>query len=120
MRPLHKDVNDIGAATKAAVHQRRHLRADHFDDLRQCVDRGAAAVVDDAAAVRDNDIINERGDIERAGRRRTVPPAGTAPKTAAPAGSEQSAEGRGRLVIMRGGTGSLGCAANVRFSAPLL
>ena len=55
-------LDDIGAAAKAAVHQ-RHLRADHFDDLRQCVDHGAAAVVDEAAAVRDNDAINERGDV---------------------------------------------------------
>jgi len=96
------------------------LRADHFDDLRQCVDHGAAAVVDEAAAVRDNDAINERGDVERGGRRRTAPPAGTAPMTAAPADSGQSAEGRGRLVTVRGETGSLGRAANVRFSAPLL
>ena len=83
-RPLRLGQDDIGAAAKAAVHQ-RHLRADHFDDLPQCVDHGAAAVVDEAAAVRDNDAINERGDVERGGRRRTAPPAGTAPMTAAPA-----------------------------------
>ena len=58
-----KGLDDIGAAAKAAVHQRRHLRAGHFDDLRQCVDCGTAAVVDEDAAVRDSDAINERGDV---------------------------------------------------------
>jgi hypothetical protein len=53
-RPLRprKGPDDIGAPANAADHQRRHWRAAHFDDLRQCVDRGTAAVFDEAAAVR--------------------------------------------------------------------
>ena len=68
---------------KAAVHQRRHLRADNFDDIY-----GAAR--------------GDSSDDRRAGWFR------------------QSAEGRGRLVTVRGGTGFLERTANVRFSAPLL
>ena len=47
---------------------------------------------------------NERGEVERAGRRQTVPPTGTTSVTAAPAGSGRSTEGRERLVTVRGGT----------------
>jgi hypothetical protein len=50
---MERALDDIGAATKAAVQQPPALRADYFDDFRQCVDRGAAAVVDGAAVVQD-------------------------------------------------------------------
>jgi hypothetical protein len=65
---MERALDDIGAAAKAAVQQPPALRADYFDDFRQCVDRGAAAVVDGAAVVQDYvvqdyNVINERGDV---------------------------------------------------------
>ena len=52
-----KGLDDIGAVAKAAVHQRRRLRTATSTISRRFVAR--PAVVDEAAAVRDNDAINE-------------------------------------------------------------
>src|SRR5207237_4021485 len=53
-----QSLDDVRAATEAAVHEHRHAAADRVDDLRQDLDRPAAAVHDTSAMVRNNDPVD--------------------------------------------------------------
>src|SRR4051812_18422940 len=51
-------LDDVSAATEAAIHQHRQASTHRLDDLRQSVDCGTATVFDATTMIRHNDSVD--------------------------------------------------------------